>query len=229
MNRDDASWKRYQPLLELALIVVVVTIAYWPALQGTFLWDDNAHVTSPELRSFGGLYHIWFDIGATQQYYPLLHSAFWLEYQFWGSSPLGYHLTNVALHCVAAWLVFLNPAQAANSRCVLCGFGFRSAPGRCRIGGLDYRAEEHTFGGVLPERNARRFTVRRGTAAVAVLGGIGPICFGIAHEDRHGHAACGAARDFLVAARPNFVATRCPPFDSVFRPWVVGRGIHGLG
>ena len=34
--------------------------------------------------------------GATQQYYPLLHSAFWLEHKLWGDATLGYHLVNIA-------------------------------------------------------------------------------------------------------------------------------------
>jgi len=76
--------------------------AYWPALGGNFLWDDAGHVTRSDLRSFAGLFRIWFEIGATQQYYPVLHTAFWLEQWIWGDSPLGYHLLNVALHATAA-------------------------------------------------------------------------------------------------------------------------------
>ncbi|HEY4233056.1 MAG TPA: tetratricopeptide repeat protein, partial [Lacipirellulaceae bacterium] len=62
--------------------------------------------TRPELRSLGGLYRIWFDLGATQQYYPLLHSAFWFEHLLWGDEPLGYHLTNLLLHCGVVCLVY---------------------------------------------------------------------------------------------------------------------------
>jgi hypothetical protein len=50
------------------------------------------------------LWRIWFEVGATQQYYPLLHSAFWLEHRLFGGSALGYHLTNLALHAAAAIL-----------------------------------------------------------------------------------------------------------------------------
>jgi tetratricopeptide (TPR) repeat protein len=50
------------------------------------------------------LWRIWFDLGATQQYYPVLHSAFWFEHQLWGDGTLGYHLTNVFLHATAACL-----------------------------------------------------------------------------------------------------------------------------
>ncbi|HEY0673126.1 MAG TPA: tetratricopeptide repeat protein [Longimicrobiales bacterium] len=45
--------------------------------------------------------------GATQQYNPLAHSAFWLQYQLWGESYLGYHLANIALHASSAWLILL--------------------------------------------------------------------------------------------------------------------------
>ena len=70
------------------------------------LWDDASHVTRIDLRTLHGLWRIWFDLGATQQYYPLLHSAFWLEHFLWGDAVLGYHLANVALHALAACLVF---------------------------------------------------------------------------------------------------------------------------
>src|SRR5687768_10450531 len=66
------------------LIFAFGFVIYFPALSGTLLWDDASHVTRPELRSLDGLFRIWFEPGATQQYYPLLHSAFWLEAQLWG-------------------------------------------------------------------------------------------------------------------------------------------------
>ena len=59
----------------------------------------------PALRSWHGLYRIWFDLGATQQYYPLLHSVFWIEHKFWGDATLGYHLVNILLHAMAALMV----------------------------------------------------------------------------------------------------------------------------
>lgn len=85
-------------------IFLAVLLAYWPALHGTFLWDDDGHVTRPDLRPLGGLARIWFEIGATQQYYPLLHSTFWVEHRLWGDAPLGYHLVNIFFHATAACL-----------------------------------------------------------------------------------------------------------------------------
>lgn len=86
---------------------IALLLAYWPALNGGMLWDDDAHVTKPELRSAEGLLRIWTEPGATQQFYPLLHSVFWLEHRLWGDAVLGYHLVNLLQHALAAWLVFL--------------------------------------------------------------------------------------------------------------------------
>ena len=87
--------------------MAAVLVAYLPAVTGNFLWDDDAHVTRPELRSLAGLARIWGDFGATQQYYPLLHTAFWIEHRLWGNSVAGYHLVNILLHGLSAVLLLL--------------------------------------------------------------------------------------------------------------------------
>lgn len=99
--------RRWSDAVGFTLILVLTFIAYWPALNGTRLWDDEAHITAPELQSLHGLHRIWFELGATQQYYPLLHSAFWLEHVLWGDSTTGYHVLNVLLHSICAWLLVL--------------------------------------------------------------------------------------------------------------------------
>ena len=101
---DSLSFGPKEWLLAVVLIVAVF-LAYQPAWQGGLLWDDDAHVTRPSLCSWEGLYHIWFDVGVTLQYYPLLHSAFWIEHKLWGDSTLGYHLVNLALHALSALMV----------------------------------------------------------------------------------------------------------------------------
>jgi protein O-mannosyl-transferase len=88
-------------LFSLALIVATA-VAYLPAWNGKPIWDDNAHITQPELRSWHGLVEVWTQVGATQQYYPLVHSVFWIEQKLWGDSVLGYHLINILLHGFAA-------------------------------------------------------------------------------------------------------------------------------
>ena len=85
--------------------MIVTLIAYYPAWHGAPLWDDDAHLTRVDLRSLTGLWRIWFDVGATQQYYPVAHSAFWLFHALWGDDTLGYHLVNIVLHATSAYLV----------------------------------------------------------------------------------------------------------------------------
>ncbi len=80
-------------------------MAYWPALEGDVLWDDPGHLTDPELQSLDGLQRIWTDARATQQYYPVLHSAFWLEHKMWGDATWGYHLANILQHALACCLL----------------------------------------------------------------------------------------------------------------------------
>lgn len=94
--------------LLLAALFAAVFLAYQPAWNGGLLWDDAAHLTRADLRRLRGLWRIWFEPGATQQYYPLLHSAFWLQHRLWGPAPLGYHLVGLALHCAAAAMVMLS-------------------------------------------------------------------------------------------------------------------------
>jgi tetratricopeptide (TPR) repeat protein len=95
---------RYQALVAALAVFAATLAAYIPALEGGPLWDDAAHITAPRLQTWGGLWRIWSRIGETQQYYPVLHSAFWLEHRIWGDSAFGYHLLNVALHAAAACL-----------------------------------------------------------------------------------------------------------------------------
>jgi Flp pilus assembly protein TadD len=95
------------PVWQGALIVLFVFLAYLPALRGGFIWDDDYYVThNPTLHDLGGLHRIWFKVGAVPQYYPMVHTAFWLEYHLWGLNPVGYHLINVLLHATAAILLW---------------------------------------------------------------------------------------------------------------------------
>jgi hypothetical protein len=111
----------------LALVAVTV-LAYLPAVTGALLWDDDAHITRHALQSLSGLWRIWFKLGATQQYYPLLHSAFWLEHRLWGDATEGYHIVNILLHAASACLVVLLVKRLALPGAWLAGFVFALHP-----------------------------------------------------------------------------------------------------
>ncbi len=88
-------------------LMIAVFLVYYPAWHGGFVWDDNFNVTKSNLRSWYGLFHIWFNPTATHQYYPLTHNLFWIQYWLWGEGTLGYHLVNIFLHSMAAVMVGL--------------------------------------------------------------------------------------------------------------------------
>ena len=102
-NQPLGLWR--QDWLLTLLLVIVTMLAYLPAWNGTPIWDDDAHLTKQELRSLQGLGRIWTQPSATQQYYPLVHTMFWVEHQLWGDWPAGYHLLNILLHCASALLL----------------------------------------------------------------------------------------------------------------------------
>jgi protein O-mannosyl-transferase len=92
----------------LGLVVIVATLlAYWPAIRGGFIWDDNLWLTGdPLVWKPGGLGRIWLEPEASPQFYPLVLTSFWIEYRLWDFAPLGYHLVNVVLHAASAILVW---------------------------------------------------------------------------------------------------------------------------
>jgi tetratricopeptide (TPR) repeat protein len=111
-----------------ALVVAVTLAAYFPALAGDFLWDDAGHVTHPTLQSWSGLWRIWVEIGVTQQYYPLLHTAFWIEHRIWGDASVGYHLINVLWHATSACLLVAILRRLAIPGALLAGLVFALHP-----------------------------------------------------------------------------------------------------
>jgi protein O-mannosyl-transferase len=105
-QRSATAWfVEHKDWLFAAALVAAIFLAYQPAWHGGLVWDDATHVPWPKLRTLEGLKNIWFKIGTTQQYYPLLFSAFWLEHTLWGDSTLGYHLINILFHATSALLV----------------------------------------------------------------------------------------------------------------------------
>ncbi len=63
---------KIQTLAPVILILIAVAAAYYPAMKGGYIWDDARYVTENHLLdNTEGLSKIWFDIGATIQYYPM--------------------------------------------------------------------------------------------------------------------------------------------------------------
>jgi len=97
-------WRIY---LFVLLLAAVTILAYRPAWNGGFLWDDDAYVTNNELLTApDGLRRIWFSFDSPSQYFPLVYTTFRIERALWGLNPAGYHVVNVLLHVANALLVW---------------------------------------------------------------------------------------------------------------------------
>jgi protein O-mannosyl-transferase len=94
-------------LAAAGLIAVVAALAYLPALNGGFVFDDNLLLTDNALiKAPDGLRRFWFTSEAVD-YWPVPNTTLWLEWRLWGMQPTGYHITNLLLHIITSWLIWL--------------------------------------------------------------------------------------------------------------------------
>lgn len=107
LSPDKTNGPAVLPFVAAIALVLLVACAYVPVYSAGFIWDDDDYVTkNKELRTSLGLRNIWFDTRATPQYYPLVHTTFWIEYQLWGLDARGYHVVNVLIHVGTALLLW---------------------------------------------------------------------------------------------------------------------------
>ena len=91
----------------LTVLLVIVVLAYSPAIRGGFIWDDATWTTNNPLNvDPAGIFKYW-TAQHGSDYWPLTGSVFWLQYQLWGDNASGYHLVNVLLHAGCAILLWL--------------------------------------------------------------------------------------------------------------------------
>jgi len=91
-------------MLQAAIIVLAGWFVFSPAIHGGWLWDDHEIRDNPTLHEgLGGLGKIWV-APATTDYYPVDATLLWAEWHLWRDRVAGYHLTNVGLHLLGAFL-----------------------------------------------------------------------------------------------------------------------------
>ena len=91
-------------LLKSIVLIFGVCVLYYPTMGAGFIWDDDTFFTrNPLMVTPKALERFWFSTDPPD-YFPLTSTNLWLQRQFWGLHPLGYHLVNIVLH---AWNAFL--------------------------------------------------------------------------------------------------------------------------
>lgn len=87
------------------IILIFVLLAYLPAMQSGFVWDDDFHfIDNPYMTKSDGIKLIWSTPRA--MYYPLTSTTWWFLRQIFNLNPLPYHLINILLHAANAILIF---------------------------------------------------------------------------------------------------------------------------
>ena len=112
----------------LVVIVAAVVVVYLNSFQNTFLWDDRyLIVENPRIKTWSRVPELFssdlFPQGVLSRYYrPVQAVTYVLDYQVWGLDPLGFHLTNTALHAgVALSLYWFGVLLLANAPAALMG------------------------------------------------------------------------------------------------------------
>ena len=102
MTKIKPSW-----LQGTSLLAILIFSAYFPTFQNSFIWDDNRYLTqNPYLKDIEGLKRFWLDLSAMPQYYPMVFTSFWVEHKIWGFDPIGYHVDNVVIHYMNAFILW---------------------------------------------------------------------------------------------------------------------------
>ncbi len=90
--------------LRPAALAAAAVASYLPAFRAGFVFDDHLFFEwTGAVR--GPLSGIWLTADSPD-YWPLTSTSFWAEWRLFGPNPAGYHATNVALHAVAAILLW---------------------------------------------------------------------------------------------------------------------------
>ncbi len=100
--------KKLKLLLPVVLIISIVFLVFWPAINNGFVWDDNYNfVENINYRGLSPAHLKWmFTTFYDENYHPLLWLTYGFDFVLWKMNPAGYHLTNLVLHGLNAILFY---------------------------------------------------------------------------------------------------------------------------
>ena len=118
---------------EVAVVIFMLVFAvYLPCINGGFIWDDHYLIgQNPLFRSpvvalevFRHPLYVDKNVG---YYRPVQNLSYMLDYCVFGGTTFAYHISNIAIHALAAFLVFLLLKR------ILPRLGVKSAPGMAAL------------------------------------------------------------------------------------------------
>lgn len=98
-------------IYKFTLITLLILLTYGNTLNHGFVWDDiHIIVKNPLISSLGNIpkFFVSEDIALehTGYYRPVTYVSFAVDHAIWGLNPLGFNLTNLILHILAALLFY---------------------------------------------------------------------------------------------------------------------------
>ncbi len=105
------SYKSHLFVYQLTLIIIVSIVLYLYTIGNNFAYDDKFTVVNNYLiRSWRNAPTIfngdYFVAAGELSYRPLVTLTYFIDYTLWRLNPVGYHLTNLSLHCLNTILLF---------------------------------------------------------------------------------------------------------------------------
>lgn len=98
-------------LIVLLMVIGAVTAIYSAVLNGALIWDDSFLVgENPLFRSPKfclEVFRHYLFVDSWGYYRPVQNLSYIFDYWLWGGTPFGFHLTNLLLHGVSAFLLFV--------------------------------------------------------------------------------------------------------------------------
>jgi tetratricopeptide (TPR) repeat protein len=89
-----------------AVLIFAGLLVYFPALRGTWVWDDASLIRdNPLMADAGGFWKFWF-APPGPDFFPLTSSVEWSLWRIFGDHPLPFHLLSLALHLLSAFLIW---------------------------------------------------------------------------------------------------------------------------
>jgi hypothetical protein len=102
----DAVNPRTTPWLAAVFVVGCTLAAFLNSLDGEFLMDDHTEIVdNTSMESLWPPWRVMF-IGHELPSRPLPYLTFAIDRALWGKRPFGFHVTNLAIHVVAALSLF---------------------------------------------------------------------------------------------------------------------------
>ncbi len=116
MAQRESGWLSFVTAHSTGLVLIglalLLLLAYFPILPGGFLNDDHVHIAhfldrGRDYVQGSGLGYWFFEHNGAVFLRPVLQWLWLSNYIFWGVSATGYYLTNILLHVLNAFLVYL--------------------------------------------------------------------------------------------------------------------------